>query len=104
MEDSMMNDSGADLLPAGQMLMRDLAGMDGVLDIWFVNKNEAADEGRQLFADDPDMLALIESNPGLLPASIRVRVEDRAAQEAVVNGASNRPGVKDVKAAPPPRP
>lgn len=102
LEDSMMNASGTDASPGGQTLMSELAGIDGVLEVWLVDKAEAVDEARQLFSSDPEMLAAIESNPRLLPASIRIRVVDRTAEEAVVNRASNRPGVKEVKSRPTP--
>ena len=69
LEDSMMNDSGTDLSPTGLALMSDLVGIDGVLEVWLVDKIEAVDEARELFSDDTAMLAVIESNPRLLPAS-----------------------------------
>jgi hypothetical protein len=102
LEDSMMNGSGTDLSPTGQTLRGELADIDGVLEVWLVDKHEALDEARELLADDPDMLAVLESDPALLPASIRVRVVDRTAQMTVVERASDRPGVKNVGTLPPP--
>lgn len=57
-------------------------------------------EALRLFADNPVMLAKLESNPDLVPASYRVSLMRRDVPSAVatITAVDGRPGVLDVRA------
>ena len=49
-----------------------------VQDVFYVSKADAYDEALVLFANNDAMLAVVEQNPDLLPASLRVQPVDRS--------------------------
>lgn len=72
-----LNDAGRDGVPADahQVLLAEVQGWDEVLDAFYVDKTAAYEEYQQIFANDPDLLEIIE-NPAVLPASIRIELND----------------------------
>ena len=57
---------------------------------------EALDEARQLFVDDPRQLQIIEEDPSIIPASLRVRPVDLNDYDTIKQRLTNSPGVSEV--------
>lgn len=57
---------------------------------------EALDEARILFAGDPRQLEIIEDDPSIIPASLRVRPVDLNDYDAIKQRLTNSPGVAEV--------
>jgi cell division transport system permease protein len=70
-----------------------------VQDVFFVSKAEAYDEALVLFANNEAMLAIIEQNPDLLPASLRVQPVDPDDYDIIVTRLESTPGVDRVQSA-----
>lgn len=68
-----------------------------VVAILVVNKDEALVEARRIFADDSSLLRVLDENPGLLPASVRVLVESEQDAQRVSEYADMLPGVFGVE-------
>ncbi len=65
----------------------------GTIEVLYVDKAMAMEEARVLFAANPDLIRVLEDNPDLLPASIRVLTEARRQAEAIAATADTLPGV-----------
>lgn len=59
-----------------EVLATEAAAWEGVLDLSVVTKEGALEEARQMFAEDPDLLAVVEREPEVLPASVRLDVAE----------------------------
>jgi len=71
-----------------------LAAVPGVVDITYVDQQQAYEEFARLFADDPDLVATVD--PANLPASFRVVVDDPSSVDAVRAAAAALDGVGSV--------
>jgi cell division transport system permease protein len=72
-----LNDAGRDGVAANahQTLLTEVQGWDEVANAYYIDKSAAFEEYQQIFANDPDMLEILE-NPTVLPASIRIELAD----------------------------
>lgn len=79
-----LNDAGRDGVAANahETLLGEVQGWDEVQNAYYVDKTAAYAEYQQIFANDPDMLEILE-NPSVLPASIRVELSDIDLYESV---------------------
>jgi hypothetical protein len=92
LDDSMIPD-GAEQLAAQ---VRD---WDGVRVVDFFSQTEALEEFREMFADQPELIATVEEDPSILPASLRVEVQDASQFRVVADRLRATAGVFQVSAA-----
>ncbi len=84
---------------ATQELQNEVAGWSQVEDVFYVSKAEAFDEALVLFANNEAMLSVLEENPDLLPASLRVQPVDPDQYDVIVTRLESTPGVTKVQSA-----
>ena len=84
---------------ATQDLQGEVADWPQVEDIFYVSKAEAYDEAIILFANNDAMLSVLEENPDLLPASLRVQPVDPDQYDVIVTRLESTPGVTKVQSA-----
>ncbi|MGA7272783.1 MAG: permease-like cell division protein FtsX [Acidimicrobiia bacterium] len=79
-----LNDAGRDGVAADahQKLLQEVQGWDEVQSASYVDKTQAYAEYQRIFANDPDMLEILD-NPTVLPASIRIELKDINQYQAV---------------------
>ncbi len=70
-----------------------LGAQRGVIEVLYIDKATALEEARILFASDPEMIRVLDENPYLLPASIRVLTQARRQADAIASTADTLPGV-----------
>lgn len=72
-----LNDAGRDGVAsdAHQRLLTEVQSWEEVANAFYVDKTAAFAEYQEIFANDPDMLEILE-NPTVLPASIRIELAD----------------------------
>jgi cell division transport system permease protein len=80
-------------------LQTEVAGWPQVADVFYVSKPEAFDEAVILFSNDEAMLRVLEENPDLLPASLRVQPADPEDYDLIVTRLESTPGVAKVESA-----
>ncbi|HUG74667.1 MAG TPA: permease-like cell division protein FtsX [Acidimicrobiia bacterium] len=80
-------------------LMAEIEQWDEVESVIYFSKAEALIEFRELFADQPSMVAVVESDPSILPASIRIRPTEAADYKEISNQLVAVPGIQKVSAA-----
>lgn len=85
---------------------RDVSGLQAEIGTWeevaeviYFSPNEAFDEAMRMFADDQRMIAVIEGDPSLIPASLRVRPVDLNDYDTITQRLTNSPGISDVVSA-----
>ena len=84
---------------ATQELQNEVEGWSQVEDVFYVSKAEAYDEALVLFANNDAMLSVLEENPDLLPASLRVQPIDPDQYDVIVTRLESTPGVTKVQSA-----
>jgi len=84
---------------ATQDLQDEVASWPQVEDVFYVSKAEAYDEAIVLFANNEAMLSVLEENPDLLPASLRVQPVDPDEYDTIVTRLESTPGVTKVQSA-----
>ena len=84
---------------ATQELQNEVEGWSQVEDVFYVSKAEAYDEALVLFANNDAMLSVLEENPDLLPASLRVQPVDPDQYDVIVTRLESTPGVTKVQSA-----
>lgn len=72
---------------------------DDVADVIYMSKAEALDEARDLLQGRPTVLELIEEDPSILPASLRVRPVDPDNYNAIEERLRGSPGLEEVLSA-----
>ena len=77
-------------------LRAEIEGWPEVNAVIYFSPNEALDEARQLFADDPRQLQIIEEDPSIIPASLRVRPMDLNDYDTIKQRLTNSPGIAEV--------
>jgi hypothetical protein len=83
--------------PRVSQLMRGISRMPGVGDIEFISKEEAHEEFKRLYGDDPEFSEEIAAlQPGTLPASFRVVVKSSDDLSKVRNQLESEEGVERV--------
>jgi cell division protein FtsX len=76
-----------------QRVIDTLSTQRGVIEVLYVDKATALEEALVLFASDPAMIRVLEENPYLLPASIRVLTQAKRQADAIVSAADTLTGV-----------
>ncbi len=91
-----------DVSPATIGSLQEEIGMwDEVADVFFVSKVEALEEARVLLADKPATLRVIEENPDIVPASLRVQPTDPEDYSTIEVRLQGTPGLLRVQSAGP---
>ena len=80
-------------------LQGEVASWPQVSDVFYVSKQEAYDEALVLFSNDDAMLRVLEENPDLLPASLRVQPVDPEDYDLIVTRLEATAGVRTVESA-----
>ena len=80
-------------------LQAEVASWPQVRDVFYVSKQEAFDEALVLFSNDEAMLRVLEENPDLLPASLRVQPVDPEDYDLIVTRLEATAGVRTVESA-----
>ena len=80
-------------------LQAEVASWPQVQDVFYVSKQDAFDEALVLFSNDEAMLRVLEENPDLLPASLRVQPVDPEDYDLIVTRLESTPGVQKVESA-----
>lgn len=82
---------------------RDVTGLQAEIEDWpevaeviYFSPTEAVEEATRMFADDPRMLQIIDDDPSIIPASLRVRPVDLNDYDTITQRLTNSPGVSDV--------
>ncbi len=82
-----------------QALQAEVAGWPQVQDVFYVSTQEAYEEALVLFSNNDAMLRVLEENPDLLPASLRVQPVDPEDYDIIVTRLETTPGVDRVTSA-----
>ena len=77
-------------------LEAEIASWPEVAEVIYFSPSEAYDEAQRMFADDPRMLQIIEDDPSIIPASLRVRPVDLNDYETIKERMINSPGISEV--------
>jgi cell division transport system permease protein len=80
-------------------LQQDIQSWDQVDAIEYFSKAEALDEFRELFADQQSLVDVVEEDPSILPASLRIRPNAAADYSAITDRLVVIPGIREVSAA-----
>lgn len=80
-------------------LQAEIKGWDEVSDVFFVSKAEALEEARDLLANQEAALTVIEENPDIVPASLRIKPIDPDQYQTIVFRLEGTPGLDRVVSA-----
>ena len=80
-------------------LQQDLQGWEQVDGVEYFSKAEALDEFRELFADQQSLIDVVEEDPSILPASLRIQPVAAADYSAITDRLVVIPGIREVSAA-----
>lgn len=78
-----------------------VVGWSEVAEVFFFSKADGYQEALELFKDDSAVLRVIEENPQIVPASLRVRPVDLEEYATIEQRLTNSPGVVEVRSAGP---
>ncbi len=81
------------------VLQQELQGWEQVDSVDYFSKAEALDEFRELFADQQSLIDIVEEDPSILPASLRIRPGVAADYSAITDRLVVIPGIREVSAA-----
>jgi cell division transport system permease protein len=68
-------------------------------EVVYFSKSQALEEFRELFADQPALIEVVEDDPSGLPASLRIKPVEAGSYEVIQNRVAVIPGVQQVSAA-----
>ena len=74
----------------------EIENWDEVEAVIYFTPAEALAEARQIFADDPRQMEIIEEDPSIIPASLRVRPVDLNDYDTIKQRLTNSPGISEV--------
>lgn len=80
-------------------LQADVQDWPEVDEVIYFSKSEALAEFRELFADQPALIEVVEEDPSVLPASLRIKPIEAGNYEIIQNRVAVIPGVQRVSAA-----
>jgi cell division transport system permease protein len=80
-------------------LQAEVASWPQVQDVFYVSKQDAFDEAQLLFSNDEAMLRVLDENPDLLPASLRVQPVDPEDYDLIVTRLGATAGIQKVESA-----
>ncbi len=81
---------------AVEELRATVANWDEVSEVFYVSKNEAYEEALDLLSNNAAALRVIEEQPTVLPASLRVRPADLTDYNTIVQRLQGSPGVERI--------
>ncbi len=84
-----------------EQLQATVQGWDEVAEVFFFSKSDAYGEGLELLKNQSAALRLLEEDPSILPASLRVRPVDINDYDTVVQRLAGSPGVEQISTAGP---
>jgi cell division transport system permease protein len=82
-------------------LQATVLGWPEVAEVFYFSKADGYQEALELFKDDSAVLRVIEENPQIVPASLRVRPIDLEEYATIEQRLTNSPGVVEVRSAGP---
>lgn len=82
-----------------EALQQDIQGWEQVDAVEYFSKAEALDEFRELFADQQSLIDVVEEDPSILPASLRIRPTAAADYSGITDRLVVIPGIREVSAA-----
>jgi cell division transport system permease protein len=89
-----------DVTPSGIADLRaEMEAWDEVDEVFFMSKQDSVEEAKVLLANRPAALRLIEEDPSIVPASLRVKPVDAADYQTIVTRAQAMPGTLRVESA-----
>jgi cell division transport system permease protein len=80
-------------------LQAQILGWEEVNGVTYFSKAQALEEFRELFADQPSLIEVVEEDPGILPASLRIQPSAAAEYRTITDRLVVIPGVLEVSAA-----
>jgi cell division transport system permease protein len=80
-------------------LQADMQSWPEVDEVVYFSKAQALEEFRELFADQPALIEVVEEDPSVLPASLRIKPIQAGNYDVIQNRAAVIPGVQQVSAA-----
>lgn len=80
-------------------LLVDIQGWEQVEAVEYFSKSEALAEFRELFADQQSLIDVVEEDPSILPASLRIRPIAAADYSSITDRLVVIPGIRQVSAA-----
>lgn len=80
-------------------LQQEIQQWEQVSEVVYFSKSEALEEFRDLFADEQSLIDVVEEDPSILPASLRISPTTAADYKAIADRLVVLPGVQDVEAA-----
>lgn len=85
-----------DITPGEEAALREeIVDLPQVQEVTYVSQEEALEEFKQIFADQPELSSQL--TPDSLPASFRIKLHDAKDTETVAALVRGRPGVNDVR-------
>jgi cell division transport system permease protein len=90
------DDLTVDQITALQADMESWAEVDEVV---YFSKAQALEEFRELFVDQPALIEVVEEDPTVLPASLRIKPIEAGSYDVIQNRVAVIPGVQQVSAA-----
>jgi cell division transport system permease protein len=89
-----------DVSPTGITAMQDeMESWAEVDDVFFVSKQDGLEEARLLLANQPATLRVIEEDPSIVPASLRIKPVDAEDYQTIVTRLEAMPGLLRVRSA-----
>jgi cell division transport system permease protein len=82
-------------------LTTEIESWSEVGDVFFVSKAEALEEARQLFRNQPAVLRVINEQPDIVPASLRIQPIDPREYSVIEVRLQGTPGIEKVQSAGP---
>lgn len=90
---------GDSMVPDGaEQLAAEVRDWEGVRVVNFFSQAEAVEEFKEMFADQPELIEIVENDPSILPVSLRVELDDASQLRAVSDRLRTTPGVFQVSA------
>ena len=80
-------------------LQAQIQSWEEVAGVQYFSKAQALDEFRELFEDQPSLIEVVEEDPGILPASLRIQPVEAAEYSAITDRLVVIPGILEVSAA-----
>lgn len=84
-----------------ETLQQEVVGWDEVAEVFYVSKADAYDEALKVLGSNPAALRVIEEQPTVLPASLRVRPVDLNDYDTIAQRLQGSPGVERIVTAGP---
>jgi len=80
-------------------MQADIQGWDEVDEVIYFTKSQALDEFREIFSDQPSLIEIVEEDPSILPASLRVKPTEAANYSTIRDRLVVMPGIFQVQSA-----